>query len=132
MNPPIDRSIQFKAGGKGAQTIDPSKYVPSILADENNNYFVKVGSATDFELIPLNATILPSNNEPLKNGELYYYLLRGEDTKGTGHLIIALGRHWDLATLKDPSHTSEAFLNFFSANGDITSCAEAMKNLPAG
>jgi len=122
-----DDGMEYSGIGEDPDT----QYLPSFLADGDNEYYFKVRQGTRFESLDVTPYILPINNRTdLKNSELTYYLLAGEDSSGKGHLMLTKGRIWIVSSLGISDDNPPELYTFFQSRGDIDDCIQALENYP--
>lgn len=126
-DPPSVVTISLGSGTTNVSASD-NNYPLGIEANRQNNIYVKARVGNRFEMVPMTATQLPSYNQTPNSSTIHYYLLRGTDSEGGGHLAIIQGRHWDPSTFADDSVTPEPWHSYFQAGTDLTSCATEMGN----
>lgn len=111
---------------------DPdSEYPPSILVDQDNDYYVKIRQGTQFENVKVSPLVLPSSaSDPLLNSSITNYALIGEDSTGKGHIVMTEARHWLSVLLQDPNSNPADLYTLFQTGTDLPSCIQALQALP--
>jgi hypothetical protein len=108
-----------------------NQYPIGILANAENEIYVRTRINNQFEQIKMSALLLPASaNSSASNGSVHYHLFIGEDANGKGYMVVAKARRWDAATLADPSLTPEPFYSFFLGKGTLAQCVQSFQNYP--
>jgi hypothetical protein len=109
-----------------------NQYRIGVLANAENEIYFRTRINNQFEQIKMTPTHLPlSSVASLSNGSTQDYLFSGEDRNGKEYLVLAKGRHWDMATITNSGLTPEPFLSFFQGKGTLAQCAQTFQNYPA-